>query len=292
MNPPLFFFPETHLRTPYWNLAIEESIALSLIKFEILGGIRIWRNPPSLVIGLSENPRKTINESLVSKAENWIRQQGEDGIAKKPKKNELYIARRASGGGTVLHHPTENLNFSLFVNLQIKKELFGVKESYEALLGIAVEALKDQKIFSSSKGKSDLAIDENGITRKISGNAQFRKRNCLVQHGTLILNRNLIERVADLMPHPPEEPDYRKERTHRDFLTALPSAFSAESFTLDLWNHFTKLIAPEGDWKNPQSFSFFSPGFSSFRKAVLQESEKLRKSKYQSFDYIFNRELT
>lgn len=291
MNPRLFFFPETQLRTPYWNLAIEEAISLHLVKHKILGGIRIWRNPPSLVVGLSEDPKKTIHVKVLTEFEHCMSKKKNGAISKKPEKNQLYVARRASGGGTVLHHPKENLNFSLFLNLEERKDFFGVKESYEALLGIASVALSKQDIISSSKGKSDLAVEENGISRKISGNAQFRKRSCLVQHGTLILDTALIDRVADLMPHPPEEPDYRKERTHRDFLTALPSYFSTETFANDLWVAFASRLGFGGDFLVKDAFSFFSFGFSSFRKDVLKESEKLRKSKYQSLEYILNREL-
>ncbi|MBM9547919.1 lipoate--protein ligase family protein [Leptospira sp. 201903074] len=287
MNSKVFYFPQIPPRSPYYNLAIEETLSLQLVSQNLTAGVRLWKNPDSIILGLSENPFRNIKEEVVNRYETEARTKG---FQKKPKPNFCYIARRASGGGTVFHSLTGNINYSIYVNLNERKELFPVKDSYDILLGIVAKSLEKQNIHCSPKGKSDLVLEKNGIFKKISGNAQFRKRNCIVQHGTLILEETLIDRVAEVLHHPPEEPDYRKERTHRDFLTSLPDFFSEDLWAKDLVSEVFSYLGE----KVPEDFSkisFFGPDFSTFRKLVLQESESIRKKKYQNPDYTLHREI-
>jgi lipoate-protein ligase A len=56
--------------------------------------------------------------------------------------------------------------------------------------------------------------------RKISGNAQARRWKALLAHGTLVVDFNFD--LAGTVPlHPPREPEYRRGRSHRDFLVTL-----------------------------------------------------------------------
>ncbi|GBF49823.1 biotin/lipoate A/B protein ligase family protein [Leptospira ryugenii] len=289
MNPRIFFFHSQNIRSPYYNLAVEEAISLQLNQFGITAGIRVWRNPSTLVLGLSENPNQTIKEDVIQRFLDWRSK-----ISNLPKHmipNLTYIARRASGGGTVFQNQKGNINYSIYVNLNQRPELYAVKESYQILLSLVTTALAKQNIFASMEGKSDIVLQTESKLKKISGNAQFRKKNCIVQHGTLILKEELIEDVMDLMPHPPEEPEYRKRRSHKDFLTALPERFDEEAFGKELFFALhTYLEGAESKWKD--EFSFFHPGFSSFRKQVLRESEIIRKKKYESLTYLLNREIS
>jgi lipoate-protein ligase A len=56
--------------------------------------------------------------------------------------------------------------------------------------------------------------------RKISGNAQAQRRRALIVHGTLLVDFDygLAEKV---LRYPMREPDYRKRRSHREFLVSL-----------------------------------------------------------------------
>jgi len=284
----IFYFPACKIRSPYSNLAIEESISLNLVRFNIMGGIRIWRNPPTIVLGLSENPENTISPHILKK---FIANKAKTASKKYHFPEEhINIVRRASGGGTVFQDPLGNINYSIYINLEKRRELFPVKESYDILLGLVTKALSKQLINANPNGKSDITILENGILKKISGNAQFRKKNCIVQHGTLILEESLIEKVSGLLLHPPEEPEYRKSRTHKDFLTSLPKTFESNSFGESLFQEFRQYLQIQKTG-NIDHFSFFSKGFSSFRRSVLKESEFIRLSKYESLSYILNREI-
>ncbi|EQA64009.1 lipoate--protein ligase family protein [Leptospira alexanderi] len=319
-----FAFLQDSKRSAAYNLAIEEAIGLHFVSSGYGAGLRIWRNPFSIVLGLSEQAEDTVlpevlrnfiesgekeksavlpeilNLTLESEKNrtNLTASGNQNSISKDSKeisgindsdsnrgfkyrkrfdKEFPTIVRRASGGGTVVHHPEENLNFTFFVSLDVKPELYKVKESYGYFLSLVVSALKRQTLSASCRGKSDLAILEQGLEKKISGNAQFRKRNAVIHHGTLILKPSLIERVSGLLKHPPEEPEYRKNRKHSDFVTSLPSDFSPLKFGRDLSHVFAESLG---------LFRIGSERDLRFTKAVFKEAKRLLENKYSRMDFI------
>jgi lipoate---protein ligase len=127
------------------------------------------------------------------------------------------VLRRCSGGGAVLQAPG-CLNISLILRIPEGEEpldaqtthqrvLTRHKEALDALLGESVDV----------QGTSDLVMN----SLKFSGNAQRRKRRCVLYHGTFLfeIDLNLMEKVLRL---PSRQPAYRQERPHRAFLTKLP----------------------------------------------------------------------
>jgi lipoate-protein ligase A len=67
------------------------------------------------------------------------------------------------------------------------------------------------------QGTSDLAL----AGRKFSGNSVRMKREHLLYHGTLLHDfpLDLIERCLAM---PPRQPEYRRQRPHREFVVNLP----------------------------------------------------------------------
>ncbi|PJZ68650.1 lipoate--protein ligase [Leptospira perolatii] len=279
---PTFIIDQTSVRTPYYNLALEEAISLKLVSEGFIGGLRFWENPRSIVIGLSEKPERTVGPFY----ESFLQNRKEQPFPKKPIDSEtVYIARRASGGGTVVHEPGWNLNFSIFVSLKEKPELFPVGNSYKTLLGLVSNALRNQNIQSNPRGKSDLAVGqetEMQTWKKISGNAQFRKRDCIVQHGTLILDPRLIELVGSYLPHPPEEPDYRKGRDHKEFVTSLPPEFKVGKFKQDLALLFADYLGVEKIGTGKE--------FLPFLRTVFLDADRLFKEKYGTKRFLTGEE--
>jgi lipoate-protein ligase A len=66
------------------------------------------------------------------------------------------------------------------------------------------------------QGDTDLTLGD----LKLSGNSQRRKKNWLLFHGTFLLSADL-ELMEELLPLPSRQPEYRRQRTHREFLTCL-----------------------------------------------------------------------
>jgi lipoate-protein ligase A len=210
-------------RNPYLSLAIDEAIARYFGResgrtFRAL--IRLWANPATIVLGRTCSAVKNVSPEYLERFRVRFRHNGEF----------PFLCRRTSGGGTVLHGPG-NINYSIFLNMREFPELFDIKRSYRFFLGLVQMALRAQDIESVMEGLSDLAvIGPDGVKRKISGNAQFRKHGIIMHHGTLITRKNLISSISQFLNHPPVEPEYRKGRNHEEFLGSLPDGFDLTAF--------------------------------------------------------------
>jgi len=126
------------------------------------------------------------------------------------------ILRRSSGGGTVVQGPG-CLNFTLVLNTGADPLLTNAAGTTAFILGrhsSAVGMLTGEPV--SVKGSSDLTIGG----RKFSGNAQRRRLRSLLFHGSFLLDFDFAL-VEELLPMPSREPDYRKGRSHTDFLMNL-----------------------------------------------------------------------
>ncbi len=264
-------------RNIYYNLALEESLCLHLGSFGLLGGLRFWENYHTIALGISDPLSKNIPDSEILLLKSRLPGL-QSALPKKPL-DHLTIARRASGGGTVYQEKDWNLNFSLFIHLKHKKELYPISDSYQILSQLVLNALGVSGVEAVLAGKSDLSIPGESDLLKISGNAQFRKRDCLVHHGTLILSPKLIQRVQEILKHPPIEPEYRKGRSHDSFISSLPETFPVNQFKKELCLQLESyLSAPLNGI--PKAF---------FRK-VISDIPKLMTEKYLNSEFIFSRE--
>jgi lipoate-protein ligase A len=149
------------------------------------------------------------------------------------------ILRRASGGGTVLLGPG-CLCYSLVLAYARGPALREVTPSYEWILGRVRAALDGLLPRIEQAGTSDLA--DSGL--KFSGNAQQRKRDHLLHHGTLLYNFDL-SRVGRYLRAPERQPDYRGRRDHAAFLRNLPAGAEKLKRSLrDVW----RADEPLTDW--------------------------------------------
>jgi lipoate-protein ligase A len=133
------------------------------------------------------------------------------------RKHGVPVLRRCSGGGTVLQGPG-CLNYSLILRIPSRPILQDIAKTNTFImerLKVALEPFVGPEI--RVEGFTDLALG----TQKFSGNSQYRKRRALLFHGTVLLNFN-ISLIAKFLPNPPKQPAYRKNRSHKEFLTNLP----------------------------------------------------------------------
>lgn len=182
------------LPDPATNLALDEALLLDAEA----GGpevLRFWEWPtPAVVLGAGGKWAEEIHVAACER----------DGVP---------ILRRSSGGGTVVLG-SGCLNYSLILAFDRHRALPDLHASYRFILGVIADALLPLAPGIASAGISDLAIGG----RKCAGNAQQRKRTHLLHHGALLcsLDLSLIPRY---LAHPAREPDYRKQRSHLDFVT-------------------------------------------------------------------------
>jgi lipoate-protein ligase A len=189
-------FLDLTLPTPAADLALDEAL---LLRAEAGAGgevLRIWERPaPAVVLGSGGRLADDVDEAACRA----------DGVP---------VLRRSSGGGTVLLGPG-CLLYSLVLRYDRAPQLSAIRESYAYVLTRVARALLGEDA-AELAGVSDLAT----AGRKFSGNAQQRKRDHLLHHGTLLYAFDLARVGRYLLP-PPRQPEYRTGRSHADFLRNL-----------------------------------------------------------------------
>jgi lipoate-protein ligase A len=128
------------------------------------------------------------------------------------------LARRSSGGGTVLLGPG-CLLCSLVLRYDRAPELREIRPSYRWILGRVGGALSPLLPGVTMAGSSDLAAGG----RKLSGNSQQRKRDHLLHHGTLLYDFDL-PLFGRYLREPPKQPEYRAQRPHDEFVRNVPAS--------------------------------------------------------------------
>lgn len=181
------------------DLALDEALLLEAEAGR--GGeiLRLWERPtPGIVLGAAGILAEDVDEEACRR----------DGIP---------LARRGSGGGTVLLGPG-CLCFSLVLAYERAVPLAELTPSYEYILTRLARALGDLAPDIAPAGTSDLA----NLGKKFSGNSQQRKRNHLLHHGTILYDFDL-SLLGRYLRQPSRQPEYRAGRTHLDFVMNLPA---------------------------------------------------------------------
>ncbi len=154
------YLSNTH--NPWFNLATEDWLfQRAPLDQQILF---LWRNQPCVVIGRAQNP--------------WA----ECNLAKMVE-DDVLLARRQSGGGTVFHD-LGNTNFTFISPLSNYHK--------DNNLTLVTQTLNSFGINAYASGRNDICINDNeGQPRKISGSAFRQNSDKAFHHGTLLLNTNL-----------------------------------------------------------------------------------------------------
>lgn len=185
--------------TPAENLACDEAL---LDLAEEQGGppvLRLWESSvPFVVLGYANKLAEEVNLPACR----------EHGVP---------VLRRCSGGGTVVQGPG-CLNYAVVLPIAGSPALqsitgtnsFVMERTRRALTAALGQAVRVE-------GHTDLAIGD----LKFSGNAQRRKREWLLFHGTVLLSGFDLSLIPRVLRQPPRQPEYRRLRGHGEFVTAL-----------------------------------------------------------------------
>jgi lipoate-protein ligase A len=176
------------------NLALDEALLLAADAGRGGEVLRVWEwLRPAVVLGAGGHITDDVDVAACER----------DGVP---------LARRSSGGGTVLLGPG-CLLYTLILRYDRAAELRDIRKSYPWILERVIAALPPGVAVA---GPSDLAVGN----RKIGGSAQQRKREHLLHHGTLLFGFDL-SLISHYLREPTRQPDYRGRRPHTEFVTNL-----------------------------------------------------------------------
>jgi len=184
--------------SPARNLALDEILLDDVELGKSAETLRFWESKSRFaVLGVSQVLRQHVYESIC-------------------REEKVGIFRRASAGGCVLQGPGV-LNYSLVLLHEKHPDARTVRGAYCCIFKKLCAAFDARGVSVKHKGISDLAI--NG--KKVSGNAQKRRRKAFLHHGTLMydFDGEVMERY---LREPSDRPGYRGERTHKGFVQNIP----------------------------------------------------------------------
>jgi len=153
----------------YMNMAIDEAICRLRSQEKSPNTIRLYRWKPSAVsIGYFQILEQEVDL-------NACKRLGVD------------VIRRMTGGGAVYHSYEGEVTYSVVVNQNHPRIPRDILKSYELICGGIILAMKDLGIKAEFKPINDVDVN----SKKISGNAQTRRWNVALQHGTILLDTDI-----------------------------------------------------------------------------------------------------
>lgn len=191
---PSFRLIKTGHKDAATNMAIDEAMFICRSRktntpvFRIYG----WKSP-SISVGRSQKPQDILN-------------------LERCRQKNISVVRRPTGGGMLLHD--KEVTYSVALNQDDLSLPKGVKKSFEEMTSFLIDAYKllgvtsdfSKKTVKDPHGISQLCLlrtEEYDITiknKKIGGNAQARKKETILQHGSVpfsLDNRIISEVLKD-----------------------------------------------------------------------------------------------
>jgi len=164
---------ETGYNTAPWNMALDEVLMNGVNDMPVLR-LYGWK-PPAVSIGYFQSMEEEVD-------------------VKKCKNIGIEVVRRITGGGAVLHD--SELTYSFMTT----KYPQNIMESYKLICDAIVVCINKLGFDAKFAPLNDIIV--NG--KKVSGNAQTRKKGTLLQHGTILLDVN-VEKMFSILKVPSEK---------------------------------------------------------------------------------------
>ncbi|MCX7026718.1 MAG: biotin/lipoate A/B protein ligase family protein [Spirochaetes bacterium] len=171
---------ETGADNAFYNMGLDEAILESVASGQSLPTLRIygWK-PAAISLGYFQG---ALDEADLEAC----RLQCVD------------LVRRTTGGGAVFH--ADEVTYSIVIPEGHPLAPESILESYSLICAGIVTGLGEIGVEAEFAPINDILSGG----KKISGNAQTRKQNCLLQHGTLLLKVD-VERMFSLLKVPKEK---------------------------------------------------------------------------------------
>ncbi|NOS71307.1 MAG: lipoate--protein ligase family protein [Verrucomicrobia bacterium] len=214
------------LPSPAENLALDEALLDAAEAGERGEVLRFWESPtPFVVVGYANKIAAEVNVAACEA-------------------KGIPILRRCTGGGTVVQGPG-CLNYALILRINETGPTRSISSANQFIMErnlAAIASLNPQPptLDLSIRGHTDLALGD----LKFSGNAQRRRKQFLLFHGTFLHSFDL-SLINQLLHMPSAQPDYRDNRAHDAFVTNLKlSPVSIRGVIAKTWDAVANSLAP------------------------------------------------
>jgi lipoate-protein ligase A len=172
----------TGVHTAAENMAIDHAILFAHSQKKVPPTVRFYSwYPPSISIGYFQSLQQEIDIEAC-------------------KKYKIDYVRRITGGGAVFHD-TE-VTYSIIVDEHHPKLSTNIMESYQSICGAIIKGFDHLDVQSSYAPINDIVANNN--KKKLSGNAQTRKYQTILQHGTILTNVD-VEKMFTILKVPNEK---------------------------------------------------------------------------------------
>ncbi|MGL4593593.1 MAG: lipoate--protein ligase [Thermoguttaceae bacterium] len=163
-----YFYCINESTSPDYNLGLEEAFLRSSEPILLL-----WRNESSVIVGRHQNTFEEVDLDFAHE-------------------HSIHVVRRISGGGAV-YHDLGTLNYSILVSDQPRNL------DFETFTKPIIYVLRKLGVRAEASGRNDIVV----CGKKISGAAQFRWKNRLLHHGSILFETDLdrLEHVLHVSPH-------------------------------------------------------------------------------------------
>ncbi len=186
------------LTDPADHLALDEALLLGAGEDDGCETLRIWEfTSPVVVVGRASRVDVEVDHSFCQS-------------------NEIAVIRRCSGGASVVGGPG-CLMYSIALNLQRNPQLRKIDVAHQYVMQRILAAVRKQLPEVAFQGTCDLTWRDC----KCSGNSLRIARQSLLYHGTILYDADL-DLIADCLKEAPRQPQYRRGRDHRGFITNIP----------------------------------------------------------------------
>lgn len=182
--------------------------------------------------------------------------------------NGIDVVRRQTGGGAVFHQEGGEITYSVIA----PQEIFpaGIVDSYREICTGIIRGLERLGMSAEFRPINDVCIN----SRKISGNAQTRRKGVLLQHGTILYSLDLNTMFSSLKVSVEKLRD-KSIKSPADRVTCI----LRENPSMQFDKVYHALL--EGFTCNKQ----WDLGY--FTKSELADAVRLSKNKYASSEWTF-----
>ncbi|MBI3588179.1 lipoate--protein ligase family protein [Candidatus Micrarchaeota archaeon] len=240
-----------------FNMALDEAVADSVRSEESLPTIRFYTwNPSCVSIGYFQSLEEEVN----------LRECASQGVD---------FVRRITGGGAVFHDRSGEITYSLIApEPMFSKDIIA---SYREICGCIINGLGRIGLQAEFKPINDITVGG----KKISGNAQTRRRGIIHQHGTILYDLD-VRAMFSLLKVSKEKVSDKMVSAVHERVTSVRHAFRAlgrDAPSRDgCYNALLEGFTEGKDWD-----------FGRFGGRELSTAKELEKSKYATREWNFMR---